>query len=38
MVQPFHQIQEDAANGHHASPTSMLNTRGPKISPNNGKI
>jgi len=38
MGQPFHQIQEDAANGHHASPKSMLNTRGPKISPNNGTL
>jgi len=38
MVKPFHQIQEDAANGHHASPTSVLNTRGPKFSPNNGTL
>jgi len=38
MVQPFHQIQEDAANVHHASPTSVLNTRGPKFSPKNGTL
>jgi len=28
MVQPFHQIQEDATNGHLASTTSMLITLG----------
>jgi hypothetical protein len=38
MVKPFHQIQEGAANGHHASTTSVLNTRGPKFSPNNGTL
>jgi len=28
LVQSNHQIQEDAADGHHASPTSMRNNDG----------
>jgi hypothetical protein len=38
MVQPFDQIQEDAANDHHASQKSMLYTLGSNFSLNNGTL
>jgi 23S rRNA A1618 N6-methylase RlmF len=36
MVQPFHQIQEDATNGHHASTTAMRNICGSSSTRNKG--
>jgi len=38
VVQPYRQIQEDVANGYHASTTSMLNTCGSTFSHNNGTL